>query len=65
MSLAAYGIRAGYRGRPVLNDLTLTITPGETLGLRVGQQNLAGVEPRDFFFQAAVRRVVLHHRGAA
>ena len=34
MSLTAHGIRAGYRNRHVLDDVTITIAPGETLGLR-------------------------------
>jgi peptide/nickel transport system ATP-binding protein len=32
--LGARGVTAGYRGRPVLNNITLTVTPGETVGLR-------------------------------
>ena len=34
MSLTATAIRAGYRGREVLNDVSLTVAPGETVGLR-------------------------------
>ncbi|GIE81726.1 ABC transporter ATP-binding protein [Actinoplanes philippinensis] len=34
MSLTASGIHAGYRGRRVLHDVSLTIERGETVGLR-------------------------------
>lgn len=34
MTLTAHDIRAGYRGRTVLRDVTLTIEAGETVGLR-------------------------------
>jgi peptide/nickel transport system ATP-binding protein len=34
MTLTAHGIRAGYRNRRVLDDVTVTIAPGETVGLR-------------------------------
>ncbi|GLZ01574.1 dipeptide/oligopeptide/nickel ABC transporter ATP-binding protein [Actinoplanes sp. NBRC 103695] len=34
MSLTAHGVSAGYRGQQVLHDVTITIEPGETVGLR-------------------------------
>ncbi len=34
MSLTATGIHAGYRGRPVLAGVCLSVEPGETVGLR-------------------------------
>ncbi|WP_328468696.1 ATP-binding cassette domain-containing protein [Actinoplanes sp. NBC_00393] len=34
MSLAACGVSAGYRGRPVLHEVSLSVAPGETVGLR-------------------------------
>lgn len=34
MSLTAHSVRAGYRDHRVLDDVTLTIAPGETVGLR-------------------------------
>ncbi|WP_269748444.1 ATP-binding cassette domain-containing protein [Actinoplanes awajinensis] len=34
MSLSAHGIRAGYRGHPVLSEVSLTVAAGGTVGLR-------------------------------
>lgn len=34
MSLVADGVSAGYRGRPVLTDVSFSVTAGETVGLR-------------------------------
>ena len=34
MTLAAHGVSAGYRGRKVLDDVSLAVAPGETVGLR-------------------------------
>ncbi|WP_328474592.1 dipeptide/oligopeptide/nickel ABC transporter ATP-binding protein [Actinoplanes sp. NBC_00393] len=34
MTLAACGVSAGYRGRRVLDDVSLSVAPGETVGLR-------------------------------